>query len=105
MAKSEDGQYELVLENRQVLVIFLFAEAEEDPAKHRGEKKDHQHLPVLQDQLVLSVFALGHMWLFAYDAFILSAFILSKMPWIKSSGSGKTMVVFFSTPISVRVCK
>src|SRR5258708_10561912 len=25
MAKSEDGQYELVLENRQVLVIFLFA--------------------------------------------------------------------------------
>jgi DedD protein len=25
MPKSEDGQYELVLENRQVLVIFLFA--------------------------------------------------------------------------------
>src|SRR5262249_28045017 len=73
------------------------AEAEEDAADDRGGKEDPQQLAGAErDFGVLHVLhVIAHLFLS----------MICLIPARMSTGTGKTIVVFFSTPISVSVCR
>ena len=81
---------------------------EEHTKEHHYDEKSAEQLAIAQHQLEFAFVIPGHKWIF-YRYWLagpppsLSSARLKEVSM--SSGSGNTIVVFFSAPISTRVCR
>ena len=105
-ACCRSGCFRLRLGRRYGIPPHNVPHCEGHPKQQRNHEKAAEQLPVPQHQLEF-VFAVPHFFVTPVPAGVLPA-ARSKtrcMLAIISTGSGKTMVVFFSEPISTRVCR
>src|SRR6185369_12903498 len=99
------GRFRLRLRGTRVLAYDV-THRERHREQERDDEETTQQLLVADDQLEFSGFVISHSSAIPLRHQSLAA--LSRAPFndaIISSGKGKTMVVFFSVPISTRVCK
>ena len=85
----------------ELIASHHVTEREKDATQeHNAEKKSYE-MPALQHSFATTAASIARHRLYV-PVYLPASFIHCE---IISTGSGKTMVVFFSTPISVKVCK